>query len=431
MFKASRFTAIGSLCTLLATPVFAVEYDVHGFLSQGFVVSQNTAIFDDHSENSYEMTQAGIKLGLQVTPRLSFSTQINYQRFGDYIKESVKVEHLMASYILSMEDNFTNGVKVGRLKPEIGLYNSTRDLPWTRPSIFMPKSIYPDVLRDGYFGYDGVSYFHDVYLEDSFLQLSFLHGKPNYQDETISIYVGNETNGTLDSEFVNVISAKWFYGSSWTFMLTRFENELLTSNSSSNNPIDTTQLKQSENIDFTDALASYKQYLFSIQYSAENWEFTSEFQRSDYSMAGGLPRDIAEDPMIGPYLKNYDRNSEAFYLQARYRLTDSVNITSRIDVSFKDIDDRNGEKFAENTKKLAEFAHYLGYEDFAEQEDYSMYAKSFMLGLQWSPTPSWMVSIEGYYAKGLAWTPAYYNIFEREIDNKYWSLYAAEIAYRF
>lgn len=140
---------------VITTPALAVEYDIQGFVSKGVVISEGTPLFTKKPDSTSYITQTSLKLGLQANANLSFSTQIHYQKYGDYIDDELNIEHIMASHVLARKDNYTNGIKIGRLKPEIGLYNSTRDLPWTKPSIFMPKSIYPDLLRDSYLAYDG------------------------------------------------------------------------------------------------------------------------------------------------------------------------------------------------------------------------------------------------------------------------------------
>lgn len=51
----------------------------------------------------------------------------------------------------------------------------------------------------------GGSYFHDIYLEGS-----FLHGEPNYENMPVSVYLGEDAYGDVDSTRENVYTAKWF-----------------------------------------------------------------------------------------------------------------------------------------------------------------------------------------------------------------------------
>jgi hypothetical protein len=47
-------------------------------------------------------------------------------------------------------------MRVGRIKTAYGLYNTTRDVPFTRPSIVLPQSIYFERTRNLTVSADGV-----------------------------------------------------------------------------------------------------------------------------------------------------------------------------------------------------------------------------------------------------------------------------------
>lgn len=51
------------------------------------------------------------------------------------------------------------GVRVGRVRLRLGLYNDTRDVAFTRPSILLPQSIYFDRTRELQISGDGILFY--------------------------------------------------------------------------------------------------------------------------------------------------------------------------------------------------------------------------------------------------------------------------------
>ena len=62
---------------------------------------------------------------------------------------------------LNETDTRLLGVRLGRLKNPLGLYNETRDVPFTRPSVFLPQSVYFDKVRNLILSTDGLMFYGD------------------------------------------------------------------------------------------------------------------------------------------------------------------------------------------------------------------------------------------------------------------------------
>ncbi|WP_394389179.1 hypothetical protein [Shewanella woodyi] len=76
----------------------------------------------------------------------------------------MKFDYLFAEYTYHFGDE-TVGLRGGLFKNEAGFYSSTRDVPFTRPSIMLPQSIYSDYFRDAQLHIEGEIYL--VYIRSS------------------------------------------------------------------------------------------------------------------------------------------------------------------------------------------------------------------------------------------------------------------------
>jgi hypothetical protein len=93
------------------------------------------------------------------------------------------------------------GIRLGRIKTAYGLYNTTRDVPFTRPSIILPQSIYFDRTRNLTVSADGAEIYLDRYGEAGTLSASFAVGQPQTDSDAAKVaLVGLNRPGSLDSK---------------------------------------------------------------------------------------------------------------------------------------------------------------------------------------------------------------------------------------
>ncbi len=69
-------------------------------------------------------------------------------------------------------------VRLGRIKTPLGLCNETRDVPFTRPSIFLPQAIYFDKVRNMLLSTDGIMVYGDLYSGHGDLSFTLSGGQP-------------------------------------------------------------------------------------------------------------------------------------------------------------------------------------------------------------------------------------------------------------
>ena len=89
---------------------------------------------------------------------------------------------------------------MGRIKTAYGLYNTTRDVPFTRPSIILPQSIYFERTRNLTVSADGADIYVERYGEAGTLSASLAYGQPQTDtDAALVALVGLNRPGHLDS----------------------------------------------------------------------------------------------------------------------------------------------------------------------------------------------------------------------------------------
>jgi hypothetical protein len=122
---------------------------VHGFLSQGYILTSSNRVFG-HSEGdgSVDFIEAGINASWTPLPRLQLAVQPLFRRAGAGHESDFELDFGLMDYALLSTEDKQLGIRLGRIKNPRGLYNDTRDVAFTRPSILLPESIYYDKLRE-------------------------------------------------------------------------------------------------------------------------------------------------------------------------------------------------------------------------------------------------------------------------------------------
>jgi len=146
------------LCLLIALfllmvshiPSYAAEIeslgvDIHGFVSQGFLKSTSyNYLANDANRGSFQFNEMGINFGKQVTDNLRIGAQLFARDLGDVANNKVTLDWAYGDY--RFKDWL--GVRGGRIKVPVGLYNETRDMDMLRACIILPQGLYNDLNRD-------------------------------------------------------------------------------------------------------------------------------------------------------------------------------------------------------------------------------------------------------------------------------------------
>lgn len=122
--------------------LFSIE--MHGFVSQGFIYTTNNRFLAESDRGSFEFSEVGLNFTKQLTPNLRFGAQLFTRDLGPDGDYGAVFDWFYADY--RFFDWF--GLRAGRLKLPVGLYNETSDIDAARVPILLPQALYPARNRD-------------------------------------------------------------------------------------------------------------------------------------------------------------------------------------------------------------------------------------------------------------------------------------------
>ena len=144
--------ATASASASVDSPAGLLSFDVHGFGSQGFMLTTgNDYLVADSKRGSFQVSEAGLNLSKDLTSKLRFGIQFFAQNFGasgDYVP---RVDWFGLDY--RWRDLL--GLRAGRLKIPFGLFNEVNDIDSARVPILLPQSVYPLQSRSFLFAQSG------------------------------------------------------------------------------------------------------------------------------------------------------------------------------------------------------------------------------------------------------------------------------------
>lgn len=133
---------------------------VHGFVSQGFILSAENEYLAKSKRGSFEFTEAGINFTKQLTQSLRVGLQLFAHDLGPIGSYSPQLDW----YYLDYRAWDWLGLRVGRIKMPFGLYNELNDIDVARVPILLPQSIYPVDHREFLFAQTGGEVYGDIRL---------------------------------------------------------------------------------------------------------------------------------------------------------------------------------------------------------------------------------------------------------------------------
>ncbi len=375
---------------------------IHGFFTQsGISTTDNNMYGDSEHSISGDLREAGLNLFYTPLNNLSFSFQGLYRKAGRVDNDTVDVDYAFMDINLKNYASGRYGLRLGRIKNPIGLYNETRDVAFTTPSIILPQGIYFDRSRSFLRSSDGGQLYWEHLTDNGNFNVKVLYGVArNDNDELLKAIIpyGSskfslpEPRGELKSSgskpsLLTQISYE-VNGGEYIYALS-FADAELTYNPKGNEP-------------FQKGSTQFDMYVLSAQYNGEKITLTGEYkyQENKFKDFGVLYPDVS--PVSG-----------SWYIQAAYRLKYNWQVYGRYDETYSDKNDRNGS----NTKLLGNPAHMA-------------YAKSTMLGVRWDINTSMMLRAEYHNIDGTSWLTSADNP-DRSQTERYWDLFALQFSVRF
>jgi hypothetical protein len=204
--RAASCVALIGVCLLWTAAVRALDllggdFQLHGFASLTLVNTTDNNFFGRSDDRvSRDFTEVGANASWRLTSDVQLAAELLSHRAGGTDDGGVRLDYGLIDWTpLSREDGRA-GIRLGRIKTAYGLYNKTRDVPFTRPSIILPQSIYFERTRNLTVSADGGEIYAERYGDAGSLFASFAYGQPQTDTDAAKVaLVGLQRPGSLDS----------------------------------------------------------------------------------------------------------------------------------------------------------------------------------------------------------------------------------------
>ncbi len=135
---------------------------VHSFASQGFAYSNdNNYLTMNTSQGSFAMTDGGVNVSTQLTDKFRMGAQVYDSNVGQLGKWHPTLDWAVADY--RFRDWF--GIRGGKVKTVMGLYNDTQDLTFLQTFALLPQSMYPLDMRSSTIAHEGGDLYGEIPLK--------------------------------------------------------------------------------------------------------------------------------------------------------------------------------------------------------------------------------------------------------------------------
>lgn len=409
--KLLRSLFIFSFCLLLPTVALSLDFgesvQVHGFASQGYLLSSNNNFLAQSRGGSYEFTDFGLNANWAMFDRLRIGAQVFYRNLGDFSEDKVVLDWALLDY----QPHHFVGVRLGKVKMPMGLYNENRDNDFLQSTIFLPQSIYDESRRDNNLAYLGGGLYGNLPTGSwGDLDYHFFTGESTFPDDSIlaqsterSLLENIDKNNqkpaaqqnpllpaSLESherENEELYGGALVFNSSVTdlrlgFSLLRAKNYIYVNGM-------TTPL--------TESIIKNK-FVVSLEYAWQDWLFVTEYGESDRkTVSAGVVT------MDGP--------SQSYYGMISYSPFENWTFTALYDEFYRLKHDKDGSSKPNSPS-------YMGWR------------KDFGLAARYDFTDSWSLKTEYHYIDGGAMQLGVTNP-DAQYPDRYWNFFAAKLSYNF
>ena len=390
---------------------FDKNVNIFGFASQTWTkTSGNINLYGNSSSSGggWDNTVGSLNAYVTLRPELSFSTQLLY-RDVDSPESDVRWDYAYFTYHTEKE-NFAGNIMVGRIKNKVGLYNATRDVAFTRPSIELPL-LYNENVRSFLLSGDGIFIDGSARLQNIRLSGGYNYNK-SYTDDTFQYLVfesdfgGDFTGNRTKLSFVGFDYESDDFGHVY---LQYTDGYLSYKYKNGPHPVVLDRVNYNHNLD-----------VLSLQWDYQGFQYTTEYLK--LKNRGTFYRENA--------IKKGGYESQSYYHQLSYNINSKWSVLGRYDVYYKYNNDKNGKK----TESATPY-------DPAENN----YQKGFTLGLTWNIKDDLMIRgsfsyNEGYYTvspwgknmtRGVS--PVIQQLTGTTNNNldKYWTMFQLQASYKF
>jgi len=393
-----------------ATAAAADAPQFHGFLSQGFVLSEGNNVNGSSadSDGSLRFQEAGVNASWRPHPKLLLAGQLASVRAGQATDEPLRAEYALADWTPLQGEKGRIGLRAGKIKLPIGFYNDSRDAVFTRPSILLPQGVYLDTSGGrefGYFSVYGGAFYGDWYVGDHALYLEMGgYGRQGLGDNAGIAILRDQAQGEFEARRGLLFRLSDDYGGGRARAALSLLHGVKLHYASSGEPFSAAnRFAQDGDLDFS-------QVVLSLQYNWPRLSLTAEYAWREFQLDELIP----PNP-VGASTR-VDLSPSGAYLQGTWRMTPRWSSFLRYDEQIRDSQDRSGR---EQSARFGQPRHYF-------------FAHDWTVGQRYDLRPNLALWAEFHYVDGVAWVNPLDNPdFARGGAERYWNLFAVMLGYRF
>ena len=432
-----RKIAIGltAFMVLLISPIISCAYDlgsvqINGFLSQGYLDSGDNNFLANSKTGTAQFNEVGLTFTTRINEELRLGAQLLSRDLGDVGNNEVKLDWGFADYHYS---DYA-GLRLGKVKLPLGLYNEGRDSDFLRPMVFLPQSIYDETKRDLLVAYQGAGVYGNLPLGPiGDVDYHGYYGSINFSDDAL-LYDALKQNGTLSlrtnlvQTYAPIVGQPTAASYASTLSITNLdiENDYIAGGSlilntaldglrfgfsylkvkndlafTVNKSLDPTNTSLSPGV-LEGSLENKSTFVGSAEYILGNWMFAGEYSETD--------RTQTYNGLVGT-----DATSQSYYGLIAYTFFDKLTLSALYDVYYSDKDDKDGTAFVAASP--------------SGRKDFFTWRKDFGIGVRYDVNPNWTLKAEYHAIDGAG---LFMTVVNDPADlEKNWDYYALKASFNF
>jgi len=371
------------------------DFQFHGFAAQGIIDVDGSNFVNDDGSLSTQLTELGINASYQLNSDFRLTGQIVYLNGGNRYEEGIRVDYALLDWLAYESENWQANLYLGRFKNNHWLYSSSRNVPFARPSIILPQSVYFDGFRDIAVGGDGaaikITYSDDYYGDFDF---NFSYGTSQISDKQAEIILSKYAQGVVKQDSDMQSSLYWQPAfSSWRFGVSYLDADFIYQ-------------ENGEGDLYFDGIFSFQFYTMNALFEGEVWEFSGEIYHEKFTTKGFYHPLYFKSPI-----------GQGMYIQSRYQASNDLTLLVRYEGFYHDKDDKNGEKLEQETGGFV--PAYFGYH------------RDATLGLSYDLSSNLRLRLEHHWFEGGGRLTPVVMPNPKVNGNKNWQLWAIQLMYWF
>ncbi len=365
------------------------DVDIHGFISQGFFQSDQNNFFENSSEGTFEFNEMGLNFGTKLSGKLRLGIQFFARDICSIGNDEIIVDWAYADYRWKQ----WLGLRIGKTKAAMGLYNEYRDVDMLRTGVLLPQAVYYEILRDSLLAITGAGIYGKIDMKIAG-QLDYqFHGGGTNIDENSGSAHGIEGLGFPDISSIEV-NRMFAWGLKWSTPVPG----LLLGVSQTQIDLETNSVAANLTLKYE----PFNAFVYSIEYMWNDLIITAEM--NDMNIDPTLGAIGTDGSPMGP------ENLMGRYISVAYRFTDWLEAMVAYSEFYDNADDMEGKN------KL-------------EGREWEGWQKDWTLSLRFDINENWLFKLEGHLVNGVAQVLSTY-MYDTE-DKEDWNMFAAKVTYSF